>query len=313
MSFTRRNFLKTIGLSSVIAPTLANTLSSCSSSKSQAHSPFGIQLWTVKEDMAKDKMGTLKYLSDCGYQLVESFTGGEGPFWGMKAKDFEKVLADLGMKILSSHIDPKFTIDPTTEDAFKQLVNDAASIGMTHLINPYPGVQSGSEDWKKIATGLNRQGQICKDAGIKMGYHNHNQEFKPTPEGDVPYSVLLKETSAELVDFELDLYWAVWARQDPKKLFTDNSGRITFAHIKDLSQQERVQQIIDDPNEPRSEEWDVQASTVLGTGQIDFKDILAVGYKNGLQTLIVEQERFDNSTPLEDAKKDAEYMKTILT
>lgn len=293
------------------APLIANSLSSCK--PRIFHAPFGIQLWTVKEDMAKDKLTTLNFLSDYGYQIIESFTGDEGLFWGMKAKDFQIILEDLGMKMLSSHIDPKFTIEKETEDEFKQLVEDAASIGMTHLFNPYPGLQDNAENWYAIAEGLNRQGEICKAAGLSMGYHNHNHEFIPTPEGEIPYDILLNNTDPNLVEFELDLYWAVWAKQDPISLFNNHPNRITFAHFKDLYKHEKVQQLIDDPNEERTEEWAVQASTVLGTGQINFEEILTVGNKNGLQTLIVEQERFDGSTPLQDAKKNADFMKNLLS
>lgn len=311
MQINRRNFLKTIGISSLAVPAIASSLSSCKPIVS--HSPFGIQLWTVKEDMAKDKIATLQLLSDYGYEIIESFTGEEGLFWGMKPKDFQILLDDLGMKLLSSHIDPKFTVEKDSEDEFKQLVEDAASIEMTHLFNPYPGLQEDSADWYMIAEGLNRQGEICKAAGLTMGYHNHNHEFILTPDGDLPFDILLKNTNPDLVEFELDMYWAVWAKQDPISLFNNNPNRITFAHFKDLYGPEKVQQLLDDPNEIRTEEWAVQASTVLGTGQIDFEEILNVGSKNGLQTLIVEQERFDGSSPLEDAKKNAEFMKNLLS
>ncbi|MBX2952995.1 MAG: sugar phosphate isomerase/epimerase [Leadbetterella sp.] len=310
MYLSRRKFLKTTGMSALAAPVLLNSLSSCSTGEKDTK-PFGIQLWTVKEDMAKDPLAVLNLLSDYGYRQIESFTGDKGPFWGMPAKEFQKVLGDLGMKMVSSHVDPRFTIDPASEDDYKKLCDDCASIGVQHLFNPYPGPQGSSDDWKRLAEGLNRQGALSKAAGVKSGYHNHHQEFTVTPQGDLPYSILTGNTDPALVDFELDLYWAVKAGQDPQKWFRETSGRISFAHFKDLYPEEKVKEL-DASDEPRTEEWPVGASTFLGNGRIDFAAILKTGKEHGLQYCIVEQERFDGSTALDDSRKDAEYMKKLL-
>lgn len=308
MYLSRRKFLKASGVSALAGPMLLSNLTSCKQDQSK---PFGIQLWTVKEDMAKDPLATLNFLSDDGYKQIESFTGEKGIFWGMTPAEFQKVLSDLGMEMVSSHIDPRFTIDPASEDDFKKLCDECASIGVKHVFNPYPGPQSSSDDWKRLAEGLNRQGKIAKAAGLKSGYHNHHQEFTVTPQGDLPYAILTGNTDPALVDFELDLYWAVKAGQDPEKWFREHSGRFSFAHFKDLYKEEKVREL-DASDEPRTEEWPVGASTFLGNGRIDFASILKTGKENGLKYFIVEQERFDGSTALDDSKKDADYMKKLL-
>ena len=308
MYLSRRNFLKASGVSALAAPALLSGLSSCRKPDSV---PFGIQLWTVKEDMAKDPLATLKALSGYGYRQIESFTGAMGPFWGMTPAEMQKVLNDLGMEMISSHVDPRFTIDPASGDDYRKLCDEAAAIGVKYFFNPYPGPQASSEHWKKLAEGLNRQGGISKAAGIKSGYHNHHQEFRVTPEGDLPYALLVENTDPALVDFELDLYWAIKAGQDPEEWFRNHSGRFSFAHFKDLYKPEKIQEL-EESDEPRSEEWPVGASTFLGNGQINFDALLKTGKENGLKYYIVEQERFDGSTPLEESRKDAEYMKKLM-
>lgn len=310
MHLTRRKFLKSAGVSTLSAPLILSHLTSCQQDK-QSTKPFGIQLWTVKEDMAKDPIATLNFLSGYGYRQIESFTGDKGVFWGMKPAELQKVLADLGMEMVSSHVDPRFTTDPASEEDFKKLCDDCVSIGARYVFNPYPGQQSTSDDWKRLAEGLNRQAKISQAAGVKSGYHNHHQEFALTPQGDLPYAILVENTDPSLVDFELDLYWAVKAGQDPEKWFREHSGRFSYAHFKDLYKEEKIREL-DASDEPRTEEWPVGASTFLGNGQIDFASILKTGQANGLQYCIVEQERFDGSTALGDSRKNAEFMKKLL-
>jgi sugar phosphate isomerase/epimerase len=309
MNISRRSFLKSSIATGAAAPFISTSLLSCNTPTA---TPFGIQLWTVKELLAEDLKGTLKKLSEFGYTQIESFTGDKGIFWGMSPKDFQSFLNDLGMKMIASHIDPKYTVDLSTEDEFKKLVDDCAAIGVTHLFNPYPEPQHSSEDWKKIASGLNRQGKITEANGIKVGYHNHHQEFMMTPEGDLPYDILVKETDKDLVQFELDLYWAVKAGQSPEKWFQENPGRFTYIHLKDLYKPEKIEALEADSTEVRDEIWPVGASTFLGNGQVNFADIIKTGKEYGLTHYIVEQERFDNSTILDDCRKNAEFMKNLL-
>lgn len=310
MHLSRRNFLKTGAISALSAPALLHSLNSCTTGE-QGTRPFGIQLWTVKEDMAKDPVATLNFLSDSGYRQIESFTGEKGIFWGMSPKDFNQLLTDLGMEMVSSHVDPRFTTERALENDYQKLCDECSSAGAGHVFNPYPGPQKTSDDWKRLAEGLNRQGAVSKASGVKSGYHNHHQEFTVTPQGDLPYAILVDNTDPSLVDFELDLYWAVKAGQDPEKWFREHPGRFSFAHFKDLYKADKIQEL-EASDEPRTEEWPVGASTFLGNGQIDFAAILKTGREKGLTYCIVEQERFDGSTALDDSRKDAAYMKKLL-
>lgn len=319
MKQSRRNFLFKTGLFAVSAPILGQSLLSCTSATQTAEvtdklsgtgiDKFGIQLWTVKEDMAKDPLATLKALSADGYRQIESFGGDSGIFWGYSPADFKKILDDLGLEIISSHVNPAYTIDLSLEEEFKKLSADAASIGIKYLINPFPGELKTDPEWQNVAVGLNRQGKITKDAGLKIGYHNHHIEFMPTAEGNIPEELLLNGTDKDLVDFELDIYWNIKAGQQPVDWFNNYADRYKLVHVKDLYKPEKVAEI--EAAEKPEGFWPAGASTTIGNGSIDFSTVLKDAKNHGVEYFIVEQERFDDSTPLQDAEKDAEYMKSF--
>ncbi len=153
------------------------------------------------------------------------------------------------------------------------------------------------DEYLKAADLFNKKGEICKGKGIKFAYHNHDQTFIQKPAGFVPQQLLLENTDASLVDYEMDIYWVVTAGEDPIKWFEKYPNRFRLSHIKDRKK-----------NVPLSEH---DASCIVGQGQIDFAKILRVGQKNGLQYYIVEQERYDNTTSIGAAKADADYLKKL--
>lgn len=246
---------------------------------------FGIQLWTVKEDMSRDAKDTLKKIASYGYKQIESFEGKGGMFWGMGHKDFKKYMDDLGMKIISSHCNN--TVD------FERKAAEAAEIGMKYLICPYKGPQKTIDQFKKFAEEFNKSGEVCKKNGIRFAYHNHDYSFKPI-DGQVPQEVMMNATDKELVDFEMDIYWVVAAGEDPKAWFKKHPNRFRLCHVKDYAKTEKGHE-----------------SVQLGKGMIDFHSILQVGTANGLRNYIVEQEAFTGSNPLDSAAADAKYMKAF--
>lgn len=244
---------------------------------------FGIQLWTVKEDMGASPKDTLQKLSNFGYKQIESFEGQKGIFWGWKNTEFKKYMDDLGMRIVSAHCGNK---------DFERKAAEAAEIGMKYLICPYKGPQKSIDDFKKFADEFNTLGEICKKNGIRYAYHNHDYSFK-TQDGQIPQEVMMANTDKNLVDFEMDIYWVVAAGADPEAWFRKHPGRFRLCHVKDL---------VVTANKEGHE------SCQLGKGTINFASILKTGTANGLKTYIVEQEAFTGSNPLLSAEVDAKYM-----
>jgi sugar phosphate isomerase/epimerase len=286
MSINRRDFLRNSSFAAVglSLPFLskANFLDATAGFKIPN---FGIQLWTVKENMMEDAKGTLAKLASFGYKQIESYEGPQGMFWGMGHKGFKSYIDDLGMKIVSSHCDNLTDFDKKSEEA--------AAIGMKYLICPHKGAQKSLDNYKAFADEFNVSGKIAKKHGIKFAYHNHDYSFIPM-DGQMPQDVMMQGTDPSLVDFEMDIYWVNAANQDPIAWLKKYPNRFKLCHVKDLAKTAN----------------NGHESCVLGTGTIDFKKVLKAGAKYGLETFIVEQEAFTGSNPIDCAGLDAKYMQS---
>jgi len=249
---------------------------------------FGIQLWSVRDDLAKDPKGVLKQLASYGYKQIESFEGGKGIFWGMSNTEFKAEMDKLGMKIISSHCD--------INKDFEKKAAEAAAIGMKYLICPYKGPQKDLDAFKKFADEFNQKGEICKKNGIRFAYHNHDYSFA-TMNGEMGQDVMMKNTDASLVDFELDMYWVVAAGQDIETWLKKYPKRFRLCHVKDRKKGAPL--------------TDKDESVVVGTGSIDYPRILKTAKKLGMEYYIIEQEKWEGTTPMQAAQADAVYMKAL--
>lgn len=248
---------------------------------------FGLQLYSLRTDLPKDPKGVLKQVAAFGYKQVESYEGKDGMFWGMTNKEFKKYMDELGMTIVSSHCN--------INSDFETKAAQAGEIGMKYLICPsLGGANKSIDDFKRAVDKFNACGDICKKNGLRFAYHNHGYSFEQM-EGQLPQDILMQGTNKDTVDFEMDIYWVVTAGADPLAWFEKYPGRWKLCHVKDRRK--------------GAEPKDHDASIDLGIGDIDFKKILKAGKSKGLEYFIVEQERYDNSTPLKSAEVDAAYMK----
>lgn len=289
MSYKRRDFLKTAGLAtaglsltSVGVNALANNLLA-SPAKLNA---FGLQLYTLRDIIGNDPKGVLKDVASFGYKQIESYEGKDGMFWGMTNKEFKAYMDELGMTIISSHCD--------INKDFERKAAEAAEIGMKYLLSPWIGPQKSLDDYKRFADTFNEKGKICKANGIRFAYHNHDYSFKQQ-DGQYPQDIMMKNTDSALVDFEMDMYWVVTAGEDPIKWMKKYPGRFKLCHVKDRAK-------------GANGEFD---SVTLGKGIIPYKKIVAEAKAMGMNYFIVEQEAYENTTPLECAKDNAAYLKLV--
>jgi sugar phosphate isomerase/epimerase len=287
MNNKRREFLKIsggIGLGLAISPFTRNFLTPDELEKRKRL--FGLQLYSLREDMPKDPKGVLKQVASFGYKQIEGYEGPEGLFWGMSHLDFKKYMDDLGMSFIASHCN--------IDKEFEKKAAAAAAIGMKYLICPSRGSGKTADDFKKIADDFNKKGEICKTNGIRFAYHNHEYGFKEI-EGQFPQDIMMLNTDASLVDFEMDIYWVVTGKQDPIAWLKKYPQRFRLGHFKD-----RI-----------ANATERDASCTLGAGSIDYPGIVKQAKESGMQYFVVEQERYDGTTPLKAAEDDAAYMKKL--
>jgi sugar phosphate isomerase/epimerase len=300
MKNKRRTFLQGAGLmtaGALIAPQWAckndtSKTNTAASTSDEIGAPslekFGIQLYTLRDDIPKDPKGILKQLAFFGYSQIEGFEGKQGMFWDMAHTDFKKYLDDIGLEMVSSHCD-------IFKD-FEKKAAQAAEIGMSYLICPYIGPQKSVEKWKEVTERFNECGEICKKNGIRFAYHNHEYSFKAFS-GMIPQNFLMENTDSELVDHQMDIYWVVTGGADPVDYLTRYPNRFRLCHVKD-----RLKTAAADER---------NASCDLGTGSIDYPKILKIAADNGMKYFILEQERYDNSTPIKSAEVGAEYLREL--
>lgn len=287
MKYNRRKFLR-LSAAGIAATAVSGSLMACAVSRTQKNPEgFGIQLYSLKDVIGDDVRGVLKQLSYMGFKKIESYEGPRGMFWGMKNTEFASFLSDLGMKMVSSH---------TGFQDMDRKAEQAAEIGMSHLIIPSVGPRKTADEFRKIADRFNASGEICRKHGVRFGYHNHAYSFKPV-DGQLGQDIFMQNTDPDTVDFEMDIYWVIEAGEDPAVWFRKYPNRFRLCHVKDKAK-----------GVPNNEQ---NHSCIIGNGVIDFKSILAVGKENGLQHLIYEQEAYREAPPLESARKSADYLKTL--
>lgn len=260
---------------------------------------LGLQLYTIRDAMAADVPGSLKKVSDLGYQHVELASYADGKFYGYDPLEFRKIVEDLGMKIYSSHTQVEAQ-GITLENATK-MAEDHAKVGVKYCIQPWivEEARTTIASYQKMAADWNQVGEIMKSHGIQFGYHNHNFEFD-TVEGKIPYyDVLMAELDPALVTMEIDLFWVSKAGQNPVEMFNKYPGRFQLFHMKDMFTKE----------EPFYH-TNTKDFAPVGEGQIDFKAILAAKDMAGMKYLIVEQDNTLDGKPFEAIQKSMSNLTT---
>ncbi len=256
----RRDFIKS---TSLLAGTTFLPFNKLKASGGKA---IGLQLYTVREDIKKDLVGTLKKVAAIGYKNLELAGYGNGKFYGKSPEEFKKITGDLGMTVKSSHTG-------VSNERIDKIIDDALELGLEYVVMPSLGrnKRESVDDYKRIADLFNSFGEKFNKAGLKFGYHNHAFEFEKI-DGQIPYDILLKNTDKDLVGFEMDLFWIKKGGHDPMEYFRKYPGRFKLWHVKDM--------------DPASGKF-----TEVGSGNIDFKTIFVNRDLAGMQYYFVELDR----------------------
>ncbi|MEP7142556.1 MAG: sugar phosphate isomerase/epimerase [Ferruginibacter sp.] len=302
MQLSRRKFLVSSSLSIAGTMFLPNSIFA---TENAAGTILGIQLYSVRAEMTKDPMGTLKQIAAMGYKNVEHANYIDRKFYGYSASEFKKVLEGLGLKMPSGHtVMSDNHWDKTTNDftdAWKQTVEDAATAGQKFVISPWL-----NDNLRKDYDGLvgfldvfNKSGELCKKSGMKFGYHNHDFEFKFSLNGKKIYDIILEHTDPALVVQQMDIGNMYGAGGRALELLKKYPGRFESMHVKDEIKAK-----------DKGEMDDAYESTVLGKGILPVKEIVDLARKSGGTTdFIIEQESYQGKTPLDCSKEDFEIMK----
>ncbi|MEM2927041.1 MAG: sugar phosphate isomerase/epimerase [Candidatus Bathyarchaeia archaeon] len=225
-----------------------------------------LQLYTVRDKMAKDCLSTLQLVAEAGYRAVE-FAG--HPYGTLRAGELRRVLDGLGLKPLSAHIG--FGL---LEEKPRETLGYASELGLEYVVSE-PDMRriDSLEKCLEAAEKMDALGEQASMQGMRFGMHNHAIEFEKKFEGKTAYGILVENTDPKLVFFQPDVYWIRYAGYDPCKVIESLKGRCPLVHLKDMK---------DDVSKEMVE---------LGQGSMDFKAIVRSCEGSGTNWYIFENDR----------------------
>ena len=298
MNTSRRKFIQNSSLTIAGAALFSNSAFANWKNKTIT----GVQLYSVRDEMSKDPLGTLQKLSAMGYRHVEHASYTDRKFYGYGAKEFKKILSDLNLKMASGHtVLAKQHWDDTKKeftDLWKYTVEDAAILGQQFVISPWidESWRKDEDTLKKYMGVFNMAGELCSKSGMKFGYHNHHFEFKEELNGKKVYDIIVQNTDPKLVIQQLDIGNMYYGGGRALDVIKKYPGRFASLHVKD--------EIAVAGSEHGYE------SAILGTGVIEVKKVIDESVKTGGSIhLIIEQESYQDKTPMECVKENLKIMK----
>ena len=291
----RRTFIEKTGILGVAA--LA-PFSSCSQPEKPKYK-MGYQLYSIRDEMAKDPIATLKALKAMGYEDFETY-GYEtesDTFYGYKSKEFKKILEDLELTTSSGHFGFSPFLNQSADEMKRfvdQCIEGAKALNMSYITWPWIAPELRTLDnFKLMAQKLNVIGEQINPSGLGFAYHNHGFEFEDH-NGENGFDIILKETDPSLVKLEIDMYWVMHSSKfTPAELIKKQPKRYVMWHIKDMDKVSRDY-------------------TELGNGSINYLELLPDPIESGLEFYFIEQGGNYAHNSTKSAEDSANYFKKNL-
>lgn len=234
--------------------------------------PIGLQMYTLREEAAKDFVGVLKTVADIGYKGVE-WAG----MHGHDPKEIKRIIDDLGLVVCSNH-----SSLPTREN-IQQIVEFESIFGNKRVISGFgPDDMKTVDQCKAVAAKFAEAAELLKPYGMTYGFHNHWWEFGIV-DGKYAYDILMAE--APNVFSELDVYWCQFGKGDPVAALKKYGKRIPLLHVKDGMLQEP------------------HPHTAVGAGKLDMPAIIGAADPNVCDWMIVELDAC--ATDMTEAVRDS--------
>src|SRR3954452_14108015 len=218
-NFSRRSFL---ALSAALPWAFRGVASGLAPSRKI---PVGLELYSVRDELQKDPQGTVRAVAKMGYQCVEFYA----PYFewtDSQAKEMRKLMDDVGIRCFSTHNDEDFFSESKVDKAMK--LNQI--LGAKYMVLAWSDPKPNPAEWKVLAGKLNEAAEKLALSGLKVGYHNHDAEWKPVG-GKRPMEILASNTKPDVM-LQLDIGTCLEAGADPIAWIRANPGRIRSIHCK---------------------------------------------------------------------------------
>ena len=299
-ALTRKNFLRYSAAGA--AGILLRPVTSLAFTLPAGHI-VGLQLYSIRNDMKSDPSGSLQKLAAMGYRYVEHASYTDRKFYGYAPKEFKALLDGMGLKMPSGHtvMGKKHWNEQAGQftDDWKHTIEDAAIIGQEFVISPSidDSVRKDYDQFVKWMDVFNKCGELCKQSGMRFGYHNHDWEFSTVLNNAKAYDLILQHTDPKLVTQQLDIGNMYGGGGRPMDVLKKYPGRFLSLHVKDEI--------------ASKESREGYESCVLGKGIINTKQVIDYAVRQvGNTHLIIEQESYQGQQPIDSAKEDLAIMKS---
>jgi len=235
--------------------------------------PLGVQMYTLRNEQAKDFVATIEQVAQIGYTGIE--LAGYGNL--KSAQECKKAIDDAGLVVCASH-----TIIETLESDLDRVLDENEHLGNRSIVCPWMPEQrrQDASGWKQAAESLTKIGAQCNKRGFVFAYHHHSFEFQRF-DGKTGMDILIESADPNLVKLELDTYWLVHGGVDPLAFINRVGERVVLVHLKDMA---------DDKE---------QRFAPVGTGKLKFGPILQASARAGARWGIVEQDNCYDTPPIE--------------
>lgn len=268
------------------------------------HVPVAYQLYSAREDVARDMPGVFRKLKDMGYDGVE-FAG----FFGHSADELRAMLKDAGLAGVSSHC----PLSQMQADMFGTIAFHAA-LGLRYIAIPYVDepYRPGQPGFAGLIRFVYTFGALCRQAGLQLLYHNHDFEFVQVS-GGYGLDFLYGATPADCLASEIDTCWAKYAGEDPAAYIRRYAGRAPVVHLKDYVGGKGKESPYALIGKQEKGPLDTQqfAFCAFGHGSQDAGAIVEAGIDAGAEWFVVEQDFSYDHTPLEDAARSLDTLRRI--
>ena len=266
---------------------------------------LGLQLYSVREDLEKDFLGTLKKVKEIGYE------GGElAGLYGKTAKEVKEAFKEADLIPISAHVAYQDLI-PNIEETVK-IYNE---IGCKYIVIPYlpENLRYGTDKYPDVVCDIRKIGEVCAKFGITLLYHNHDFEFAKNEDGNYVLDVLYEEIPENILQTEIDTCWVNVAGENPCDYVRKYTGRAPVVHLKDFygEKNKNMYKLIGIDSEEKEVENTFEFRP-LGYGKQDVQAIVDAAKDAGASWVIAEQDEPSmGKSRMECAEMSHKYMQTI--
>jgi sugar phosphate isomerase/epimerase len=276
---------------------------------------IGLQVFSIRNELAKDFWGTLEKVAEIGYKNIEfanhSATTNFGVGFNINADTLKKRMETLGLKAVSAHIHPmSLEIMDGVIDFHQAIGNDSIVCGV--------GYWKNKDEVLEFSSYLNKIGEKCRKRGMEFYFHNHFMEFQKF-EGQYVMDIILENTEKELVKIEFDTYWALRGGVNPVEYLRKLGDRCDLIHQKDLTQKAvpaNIFEIIGEDCEidrlKMREFSKVDYFTEIGEGTMDIKSIIEEARRIGVAKYIILEQDHSAMNELDSIKVSFDNLSALL-